>query len=242
MSSTVIKTIGDVGSFVPKNCVDRQVHKTTLCLYPRLTDSMTLQEKNYAFLINVRELSSADIPAATRLSLLSQLMDEPNLVSIITDRYVAFVNKYLRQNVNFTVLSYHDHTGRVISNAIDPATGQLRSAMGVNAANCRPAGIFYAKLACMIDFSTLYPGAKTTHRVTYFISLPLNSKEVTKPDGTPDGQLITFFGEDDWAMNASQVYIDDLWDGLGQVNLPFVLETLLSVATLMLMLRLIWMS
>ena len=63
--------------------------KSTKQLFVCTPGSMSLQEKNYAFLVNIRELSSANIPAATCLPLLSQLMDEPNMVSIISD-YVMF--------------------------------------------------------------------------------------------------------------------------------------------------------
>ena len=210
--------------FVPKPYDILNIHKTTVSLYPKLTDDMSPNEKSYGLLVTKNALETADIPVNTRLQQLGQRTDCVHTVTTLMNRYISHANYFVRQNKNFSVLSYHDKTGRVVPNAVNPATGLLYETDLVNPADRRPAGVMYAKLHCNIAFQDLHDAYKTKHPIDYYISLPQDSRMVKDANSSNDTQLTTFFGRSDWAENAAQGEVDLMWDGPEQVNLPFILQ------------------
>ena len=211
-------------TFLPQPFVNLDINRTRISIYPKVTSSMLTAERSFAFIVTKAALESADIPMHTKLSLFGQYMDQPSLVNILQHRYITHAESFIKTAGNFDVTSYHTKNGVVINNAIDPSTGQLFSCDGVDLAERRPSNIAFAKLHSNIDFTSIFKDHTNLYPLTFYVSLPQNSKMVTDKKGENPTQLTTFYGDNDWATSSSQAYIDSLWTGPGQQTHPFILE------------------
>ena len=151
----------DLNSFVPKDNVGLNLGKTTIYVYPHVSEEMSSNEKAYSFLVNKSALESADVSPKVCLQSFSDLTGTTSLVGILQTRYIDHALAFIRRAQSFTVRSYHSSNGLIIANC-NQADGTLRLIDAHTNANCRPESIQFAKIACDVFFLELTPGTTQT--------------------------------------------------------------------------------
>jgi hypothetical protein len=209
----------ELKSFVPKDNVSLNLGKTTIYVYPHISEEMSNTEKAYSFLVNKSALESADINPKIRLQSLSDLTGTTSLVGILQARHVDHALSFIRRTQSFTVRSYHSPNGLIIPDCLQD-DGTLKSVDGQTAVNRRPEDIQYVKIACDVVFSDITPDNDQLYPFTFFIRLHMESQTVTNSIGN-DIALRTFFGPDDWATSIDQEILDAIWDHPRSLKKPF---------------------
>jgi hypothetical protein len=116
----------DLISFVPKDNVGLNLGKTTIYVYPHISEEMSNNEKAYLFLVNKSALESAYVTPKVRLQSFSDLTGTTSLVGILQARHVDHAMTVIRRAGSFTVRSYHSFNGLIIPNCHVP-NGQLNT-------------------------------------------------------------------------------------------------------------------
>ena len=78
-------TTAEDQSFVPKDNVSLNLGKTTIYVYPHISEEMSATEKAYSFLVNKSALESADVSPKVRLQSFSDLTGPTSLIGILQD-------------------------------------------------------------------------------------------------------------------------------------------------------------
>jgi hypothetical protein len=115
----------DLQSFVPKDNVSLNLGKTTIYVYPHISEEMSNNEKAYSFLVNKSSLMSADVNPKVRLQSFSDLTGTTSLVGILQARHVDHALSFIRRAQSFTVRSYHRPNGLIIPNCSDADANTL---------------------------------------------------------------------------------------------------------------------
>ena len=135
----------DLQLFVPKDNVGLNLGKTTIYVYPHISEEMSNNEKAYSFLVNKSALESADVSPKVRLQSFSDLTGTTSLVGILQTRYIDHALAFIRRAQSFTVCSYHSSNGLIIPNC-NQVNGMLHLTDNQTANNRRPSDIHYAKI------------------------------------------------------------------------------------------------
>ncbi len=209
----------ELKSFVPKDNVSLNLGKTTIYVYPHISEEMSNTEKAYSFLVNKSALEATDINPKVRLQSFSDLTGTTSLVGILQARHIAHALSFIRRAQSFTVRSYHRPNGLIISDCLQ-ANGNLKPTDNQTQANRRPEDIQYVKIACDVVFSDITPVNTQLYPFTFFVRLQMESRTVTNSTGN-DVTLQTFFGPDDWASSTDQTILDAIWDHPKSLKKPF---------------------
>jgi uncharacterized Zn finger protein (UPF0148 family) len=216
-----IMTSSDLQSFIPKDNVSLNLGKTTIYVYPNISEEMSNTEKAYSFLVNKSALESTDVNPKVKLQSFSDLTGTTSLVGILIARHIDYSLSFIRRAQSFIVRSYHSNNGLIIPGCQQP-DGTLKLFEAQTAANRRPADIQYVKVACDVIFNDLTPGNTQPYPFTYYVRLPVETRTVQNSTGA-DVQLTTFFGEHDWATSNDQDVLDAIWDHPRSLQKPFFL-------------------
>ena len=209
----------ELKSFVPKDNVSLNLGKTTIYVYPHISEEMSNTEKAYSFLVNKSALESTDINPKVRLQSFSDLTGTTSLVGILQARHIDHALSFIRRAQAFTVRSYHRPNGLIISDCYKP-DGTLKDTDGQTAANRRPGDIQYVKIACDVVFSDITPDNTQLYPFTFFVRLHMETRTVDNSTGG-EASLTTFFGVNDWATSADQDILDAIWDHPRSLKKPF---------------------
>ena len=95
----------ELKSFVPKDNVSLNLGKTTIYVYPHISEEMSNTEKAYSFLVNKSALEATDINPKVRLQSFSDLTGTTSLVGILQARHIAHALFFIRRAQSFTVPS-----------------------------------------------------------------------------------------------------------------------------------------
>jgi uncharacterized Zn finger protein (UPF0148 family) len=209
----------ELKSFVPKDNVSLNLGKTTIYVYPHISEEMSNTEKAYSFLVNKSALESTDINPKVRLQSFSDLTGTTSLVGILQARHVDHALAFIRRAQSFTVRSYHLPNGLIIADC-SKLDGTLKSTDAQTNGNRRPADIQYVKIACDVVFSDITPGNTQLYPFTFFVRLHMETRFVRNSTGN-EISLTTFFGDDDWATSVDQEILDAIWDHPRSLKQPF---------------------
>jgi hypothetical protein len=196
----------DLQSFVPKDNVGLNLGKTTISVYPHISEEMSNNEKAYSFLVNKSALKSADMNPKVRLQSFSDLTGTTSLVGILQARHVDHALLFIRRAQSFIVRSYHSSNGLIIASC-NQDNGDLKLFDSQTNASRRPADIQYAKIACDVMFSNLTPGNTQPYPFTFYVRLQMETCTVVNST-VGDVPLTTFFGPHDWATSNNQAILD----------------------------------
>ncbi len=86
----------DLQLFVPKDNVGLNLGKTTIYVYPHISEEMSNNEKAYSFLVNKSALESADVSPKVRLQSFSDLTGTTSLVGILQTRHIDHALAFIR--------------------------------------------------------------------------------------------------------------------------------------------------
>jgi hypothetical protein len=167
----------DLQSFVPKDNVSLNLGKTTIYVYPHISEEMWNNEKAYSFLVNKLSLESADANPKVRLQSLSDLTETTgttSLVGILQARHVDHALSFIRRAQSFTVRSYHRPNGLIIPNCSDADANLLLTDDQPDTSR-RPADIQYVKSACDVTFHDLTLGNTQLYPFTFFVRLHMET-------------------------------------------------------------------
>jgi uncharacterized Zn finger protein (UPF0148 family) len=214
-------TTAEDQSFVPKDNVSLNLGKTTIYVYPHISEEMSATEKAYSFLVNKSALESADVSPKVRLQSFSDLTGTTSLIGILQARHVDFALAFIKRAQSFTVRSYHGPNGLIIPNCTQD-DGTLKLTDNQTQGNRRPEDIQYVKIACDVVFTDLTPDNTQPYPFTFFVRLEMDTRTVLNSTGN-DVQLTTFFGPTDWATSNDQAVLDAIWDHPKSLRKPFYL-------------------
>lgn len=219
-----MSTSSNLSAFTPKDLEAVSLDKTTIFLYPRITSDMEDAEKQYGLLVNKAALENSTIPIKTKLSALGQRTETSTIIGITQAQVIDHAQRFILTSKNFTVVSYHRATGKVIQNCLKTDnSGTLKSYSNQSTANRRPADVLYAKLSTDISFAAIDSTAVTIHPFTFYIRLQQETRTVQDNNGN-DVILTTFFGPDDWVTRGDQTIIDQVIMHPQRIEKPFDLE------------------
>jgi hypothetical protein len=193
-------------AFVPKQFTPITLDKTTVYVYPMLSNTMNENEKTYGFGVTKNALKAASmISFKTRLECLKQTTNSASTVDVISNRFVDHAEEFISKVSNIIVKSYHGPNGHVIPNCTNLETNHLKPTSGVSAANRRPENIRFAKISTFLDFSSINPTHTTKYPFTFYIDLNITTLEVaTSQQGFVN--LTTFHGNDNWAHDTQEEF------------------------------------
>jgi hypothetical protein len=192
--------------FVPKQFTPITLDKTTVYVYPMLSNSMNETEKTYGFGVTKNALKAASmISFKTRLECLKQSTNSASTVDVISNKFVDHAEEFISKVSNITVTSYHGPNGHVIPDCTILETNHLKPTSGVSNTNRRPENIRFAKISTFLDFSSINPTHTTKYPFTFYIDLNITTEEVqTSGQGTIN--LTTFHGDEDWAHDTQEKF------------------------------------
>ena len=209
----------ELKSFVPKDNVSLNLGKTTIYVYPHISEEMSNTEKAYSFLVNKSALEATDVNPKVRLQSLSDLTGTTSLVGILQARHIDHALSFIRRALAFTVRSYHGPNGLIIANCTQP-NGDLKPTDNQTAVNRRPSDIQYVKIACDVVFSDITPENTQIYPFTFFVRLDMETRVVPNSAGG-NATLTTFFGDDNWATSTDQDILNAIWDHPRSLKKPF---------------------
>eukprot|EP00978_Attheya_sp_CCMP212_P014939 scaffold38308_cov34-Attheya_sp.AAC.5 len=152
MSSPNITALTMSKSFVPKKEIPLVYSKSTVYVYPSVTEGMPNVEKSYAFMMNKSAFATANIKIKMKIQAFANSLNSTVLVNIVQAKFIKHATTYITSAGNFTVDSYHGRNGLIIPDCLD-VNGDLRPTSGEPAANHHPEGIQYVKLSSDIKFT-----------------------------------------------------------------------------------------
>eukprot|EP00957_Ditylum_brightwellii_P185959 14157327-Ditylum_brightwellii.AAC.1 len=95
--------------------------------------------------------------------------------------------------------------------------------MGQDEADKRPEGIYYVKIASDLTFSDIDPSNTGLYPFTFFVRLPVETRQVTTSASRGRIAWTTFFGAANWAKSTDQAEIDGVLDSRSSLKRPFAL-------------------
>eukprot|EP00978_Attheya_sp_CCMP212_P000198 scaffold349_cov29-Attheya_sp.AAC.1 len=138
-------------SFMPKKEIPLTYGKSTVYVYPSITEGMPNAEKSYTFMMNKSVFATADIKIKTKIQAFANSLNSTPLANIVQAKFIEHATTYITSTRKFTVDSYHGRNGLIIPDCLD-VEGNLRPTSGEPATNRRPKGIQYVKLLIGIKF------------------------------------------------------------------------------------------
>jgi hypothetical protein len=208
--------------FIPKKKVIVQIGRTNLYVYPTVTADMTDDERSLPFNINKTALQNArSIPYDQKINHMGELLGCSNLIDIERSVFKNAAFDFLKQNVNLTLVSYHNAQGIIVNDALDPA-GNLKPVQDGAINACRPDNIFFAKIRSIVDLATI-DSSITTIPTNFFIRLPTNGQVINNAAGNPR-TLNTFDGPSDWLNIEQQAFEQLIYSHADSIHEPFDLR------------------
>lgn len=208
-------------NFVPKDLIPISLDKTTVYVYPKITTDMISAEKQYGLLVTKGSLGTANIPIKTKLQALGSLTDAQTIIGILQARLISHAMSFLQEPGNFTVVSYHGKNGKVIPDCTD-SNGDLIAFNKKSAADRRPEGITFAKIACKIDFSSIDRNSTAKYPFTYFIKLDTETRSLVD-DQNQTVEWNTWYGHGNWARSTNASVVSAVFKNSQAIDQPFVL-------------------
>eukprot|EP00957_Ditylum_brightwellii_P022197 1674807-Ditylum_brightwellii.AAC.1 len=172
-------------------------------------------------MINKAALEAADATFKMKVQTFIDLTRTKPLVSVVQERFVSHALRYVKKVGNFSVRSYLSLNGCVL-NASD-ADGNLLPFMGQDKPDKRPEGIYYVKIASDLTFSDIDPSNTGLYPFTFFVRLPVETRQVTTTAARGRILWTTFFGAATWAKSTNQTVIDSVLDSTSSLKRPFAL-------------------
>jgi hypothetical protein len=138
-------------TFVPKENVSRTFGKHTVSVYPEIMPTMSHVEKSYAFMVTKSSLEASTIPFDQKLQILAGITRTGPLVGVLQAKLIAIANAAILRVGNFSVLSYQGRNGGTIAARLP--NGDMSPTQDQTAANRRPGGLMFTRLACGLRFT-----------------------------------------------------------------------------------------
>ena len=215
------------GFFNEKKLVPYNIGKETIMIYPSLGADMSLAEKAHAFNINKNALENIHLPTKIYLRQLGDILGCGPVVSFHAAKFREVAYEQLKSGLQASATTYHKANGHIIQDTTDVGNdNKLKPFIDglKDLQKLRADGICFARLHCILNFSSLDPEHKTNYRFSYFHVLPVSAKEVTMDRNvTPRKQRLnrTFLGPDDWATSTDATVIADNWEHATAIKDPF---------------------
>eukprot|EP00978_Attheya_sp_CCMP212_P043110 scaffold275582_cov32-Attheya_sp.AAC.1 len=146
MSSPNITASTMLQSFAPKKEIPLTYGKSTVYVYPSITERMPNVEKSYTFMMNKSAFATADIKIKTNIQAFANSLNLAPLANVIQANFIEHARTYITSTGKFTIDSYQGRNGLIIPDCLD-IDGDLRPTSGEAPANRRPEGIQYVKLS-----------------------------------------------------------------------------------------------
>ena len=203
MSSNA-KTPSDQGGpgFEPKDTVQVSVGRHTANLYPKLTHSMSVEERAHGFHVTVAGLEMINIDVGVLLETLGHHC----MCSALIDSYKAqwrdhFEDHWLDWGC-LEIVSFHDSSGTRLADATtatDPRV--LKPVQDGQAIDCRPNDVKYVRLLGKIDYTSLIQADNQKNKVLrmhWYVELPQGTQQVRDGAILPNNRTIhTWLGASD---------------------------------------------
>eukprot|EP00978_Attheya_sp_CCMP212_P040006 scaffold213926_cov36-Attheya_sp.AAC.1 len=196
-------------SFTPKKEIPLTYGKSTVYVYPSITEVMPNAEKSYAFMMNKSAFATADIKIKTKIQVFANSLNSTPLANVVQAKFIKHATTYITSAGKFTVDSFHGRNGLIIPDCLD-VDGDLRHTSGEAAANRHP----------KVDDKNVQP-----YPFTFYVRLTMEDITV-QDDNQNDINLLTFHGEDEWATDTLQDEIDIVLKSQASVRKPFLLAPL----------------
>lgn len=210
-------------SFAPKKMIPVTLNKTTVYLYPTLSNTMNVNKRTHRFTVTKNALAvTPSVPWKTKLECLKQQTNSVSTVDVIASCYTNHSNKFITCVANLNIQSYHGSNGNVINNCIDPTTGHLKPLNRVTDTNCCLNGIKYAKVSTNLDFSMINFEYTTNHPFSFYIDLLIQSRTVQN-ESNRNVEITTFVRAADW-LHENQVQFDNVFNHVRSSKKPFNLK------------------
>eukprot|EP00978_Attheya_sp_CCMP212_P005060 scaffold11190_cov32-Attheya_sp.AAC.1 len=223
MSSPNITSSTMLQSFAPKKEIPLTYGKSTVYVYPSITEGMPNAEKSYAFMMNKSAFATADIKIKTKIQAFANSLNSTPLANVVQAKFIEHATTYITSAGKFTVDSYHGRNRIIIPDCLD-VDGDLRPMSGEAAANCRPEGFQYVKLLSDIKFTEVDDKNVQPYPFIFYVRLTMEDITV-QDDNQNDINLLTFHGEDEWAATDTPVQdeIDIVLKSQASIRKPFLL-------------------
>jgi hypothetical protein len=207
---------------VPKKEIPLTYGKSTVYVYPAITEGMPNVEKSYAFMMNKAAFSMADITIKTKIQAFANSTNSTALVNVVQAKFLEHAMSYITTAGQFTVDSYHGRNGRIIPDCIDSYGDLAPTDKEADADRC-PKGIQYVKLSSDIKFTDIDDDNKQPFPFTFFVRLKMEDRMVQDDQGN-DLQLLTFHGPDEWKDFTEQEDINPILKSSASIEKPFLLS------------------
>ena len=195
--------------FIPKPNVIVCAAKSDVSLYPNLEQSAAPAERAYAFLINKNAIKNVSTDARLKLDITGAQLNQTAFVDGMKNQLLSRWRACWMDMCYLRIVSFHDGTGLVISNACMTADSKiLLPCVARNLADCRFPDMRFIHLQLKLDFAPVAPGASggTISKAMCYIELPQSSIDFVNGVGVIRS-LVTFHGTAD----VRTLSVHDLW-------------------------------
>lgn len=195
----------DDSMFIPKKLVPVKVDGKTIMAYEEIDSNTPPAERLYALMCNKSAAENAMMTPQQVINFYASRCNlEANARAATAQWTSRLTNKWDNPN-ELEVLSYHDHQGALIPNAIDPATGALRPITDGDPATRRPASVRFAQVRLRIDYQDIHhDNAPCTVDLTYFIPLPCGNVTFLDAGGAVIDRITCTIDGDPFALTVDE--------------------------------------
>jgi hypothetical protein len=164
----------DDSMFIPKKLENVKYEGKTIQAYPVIGHDDPAPERVYALLCNRNSAEQKLLGPSEVINFAASRCNLDAHARVLTSQWTSRFNASWNDPSLLTVLSYHDSLGARINDAIDPATGVLRTIDDGPVDSRRPANIRFAQVRLTLDYSDLHhSNTPTSVHLDYFIPLPV---------------------------------------------------------------------
>ena len=192
----------DNAMFIPKVLETVKYEGKTIQAYPIVGLDAPASERIYALLCNKHAAKNAFLSPLQTISFYSLRCGMDAHAQVF---FAQWTSRFCHQWCNpaaLDVLSYHNTTGALLNDAIDPVTLTLRPIDDGTIDTCRPANVRCVHVHCAIDYHDLHhTNSPCVVKLEYLIPLPIGNITFFNTAGNPVNQYTCTIAGDPFSLS-----------------------------------------
>jgi hypothetical protein len=197
----------DNDMFIPKKLETVKFEGKTLSAYPVLDTDALNAEKVHTLLCNRQAAEASNLGPYQTITFTASRSNLDATARVLISQWMGRLSQLWCVPDQLEVLSYHDPTGAVIADAIDPATGVLRPIDDGDETTRRPANVRFVQVRIRVDYhyqDLHFKNDPCEVRLDYFIPLPVGTVTFNNVAGVPVNRFTCTIPGNPFALMANE--------------------------------------
>jgi hypothetical protein len=195
----------DNAMFIPKALETVKYEGKTIQAYPIVGPDAPASERIYALLCNKHAAENAFLSPLQTISFYSSRCGMDAHARVFVAQWMSRFRHQWCNPAALEVLSYHDTTGAILNDAIDPVTRTLRPIDDGTIDTRRPANVRFVHVRCTLDYHDLHhTNSPCVVKLEYFIPLPIGNVTFLNTAGNPVNRYTCTIPGDPFSLTTAE--------------------------------------